>query len=75
MKLFTGIAYDGWGMWSVVAKDDAECAAILKKDFEDLWGDPMSEEDEQKLHTAVARAPRFGLVNGHTADLILQYKE
>ena len=74
MKLFTGIDHDGCGMWTVIAKDDAECAAILQEDFKDLWGEPMDEAAKQKLYTAVAKAPRFDLVDGYTADLILQYK-
>ena len=71
MKLFTGRAYDGWGMWVVIARDEAECVAILEKDY----GESMNDEDMQKLHTAVAKAPRFDLAEGYTAGVIDQYNE
>ena len=78
MKLFTGRAFDGWGMWVVIARDEAECVAILKKDYEYrvcYSGESMNDEDMQKLHTAVAKAPRFDLAEGYTAGVIDQYNE
>ena len=77
MQIFTGRAFDGWGMWVVVARDEAECVAILKKDYEAKCGEPMDDEGKQRLHTAVAKASRFDLdPNAHYfAQVVDQYNE
>ena len=80
MQIFTGRAFDGWGMWVVVARDEAECVAILKKDYEGKVcnpGESMDDEDMQQLRTAVAKAPRFDLdPNAHYfAQVVDQYHE
>lgn len=77
MQIFTGRAFDGWGMWVVVARDEAECVAILTKDITEKRHETLNDEGKQRLHTAVAKASRFDLdPNAHYfAQVIDQYNE